>query len=146
MGFFTKKQPPQTDGRLERLEAEYQNYRRRTAMELETASQKGARRLAEYMLPVYDDLQRALNMPCGDESYKKGVELIFKELMSIFAANGIVPMDSLGKIFSPAYHEAVEQIRDDTHRTGEIVEVLQVGFTMDEEVLRHARVVVANCE
>ena len=55
-------------------------------------------------------------------------------------------MDSKGRIFNPTYHEAVEHICDPQYRQEEIVEVLQVGFTMDEEVIRHAKVVVANCE
>lgn len=146
MGLFFKKSEPQSDDPLTRLEAEYQNYRRRTAQELETASRKGARRMAAAFLPIYDDLQRALSHPSQDEASQKGVEMICKELLDIFAAQGIVPMDSMGKIFSPTYHEAVEHVRDDIHRPGEIVEVLRVGFTMDEEVLRHARVIVANCE
>ena len=59
---------------------------------------------------------------------------------------GVKPMDSKGKIFNPTYHEAVEQITDPHYRQNEIAEVLQVGFTMDDEVIRHARVIVANCE
>ena len=72
--------------------------------------------------------------------------MIQKNLMDTFAALGIRPMDSKGKIFNPTYHEAVDRIQDPQYRQNEIVEVLQVGFTMDEEVLRHARVIVANCE
>ena len=55
-------------------------------------------------------------------------------------------MDSVGKIFNPDYHEAVEQISDPKYRKEEIVTVLQTGFTMDEQVIRHAKVIVANCE
>ena len=55
-------------------------------------------------------------------------------------------MDSKGRMFNPAYHEAVDQIQDPKYRQDEIVEVLRVGFTMDDEVIRHARVIVANCE
>ena len=66
--------------------------------------------------------------------------------MDTFASLGVKPMDSKGRIFNPTYHEAVEQIQDPQYRQEEIVEVLRVGFTMDDEVIRHARVVVANCE
>ena len=145
MGLFTKKTPP-TDDRWEALQAEYQNYRRRTALELEAAGDQAARKTAAAFLAVYDDLQRALDSTCTDPTFYKGVEMIRKNLMATFASLKIQPMDSKGKIFNPTYHEAMEQITDPQHRANEIVEVLQTGFTMDEEVLRHAKVIVANCE
>ena len=55
-------------------------------------------------------------------------------------------MDSMGRIFNSTYHEAVETINDPKYRRDEIVKVIRVGFTMDDEVIRHARVIVANCE
>ncbi len=131
MGLFMKKQTAaQPDLRWEALNAEYQNYRRRTAQELEEAGGKSARQTAAAFLPIYDDLQRALASACSDAAFYKGVE----------------PMDSKGRIFNPTYHEAVERITDPKYRQEEIVEVLRVGFTMDGEVIRHAKVVVANCE
>lgn len=145
MALFTKRQPA-ADSRWEALNAEYQNYRRRTARELEQAGGAAARRTAFAFLGVYDDLQRALESQSTDPAFYRGVEMIQKNLMDTFAALGIRPMDSKGKIFNPTYHEAVDRIQDPRYRQNEIVEVLQVGFTMDEEVLRHARVIVANCE
>lgn len=146
MVFFSRRQPPQTDSRYEALLAEYQNYRRRTTLTLEAAEGKSARQTAAAFLPLYDDLSRALQCPCGDEAFYKGVELIYRSLLDTFASLGIKPMDSLGRMFNPTYHEAVETITDPKYRRDEIVEVLRVGFTMDDEVIRHARVVVANCE
>ncbi len=147
MGLFMKKQTAaQPDLRWEALNAEYQNYRRRTAQELEEASGKSARQTAAAFLPIYDDLQRALASACSDAAFYKGVELILRELMDAFASLGVEPMDSKGRIFNPTYHEAVERITDPKYRQEEIVEVLRVGFTMDGEVIRHAKVVVANCE
>lgn len=144
MGLFSKKEAP--DLRYEALEAEYQNYRHRTARELEQAHAKAARQTALPFLDLYDDLQRALDAPCADSDYRKGIELIFKNLMLTFSAMKIVPMDSKGKIFNPTYHEAVRHIEDPALRAEEIAQVLQVGFLMDDEVIRHAKVVVANCE
>ena len=145
MGLFTKH-PPAVDDRGEALNAEYQNYRRRTALELEKAGGQAARKTAAAFLPVYDDLQRALSSQCSDPAFYKGVEMILKNLLEAMAAVGIKPMNSKGRIFNPTYHEAVEQICDPAYRAEEIVEVLQVGFTMDDEVIRHARVIVANCD
>lgn len=146
MAFFTRRQPPQPDGRYEALEAEYRNYRRRTALELEDAAGKSARQTVLPFLSLYDDLNRALACPCGDAAFCQGVELIYKRLLQTLTDLGVKPMDSLGRMFNPTYHEAVEMISDPKYRRDEIVEVLQVGFTMDDEVIRHARVVVANCE
>lgn len=147
MGLFSKKQAAsQTDERWEALNAEYQNYRRRTSLELEQTAGRSARNTVLPFLALYDDLQRALASPCSDPAFYKGVELILKGLMDTFASLGVKPMDSKGRIFNPTYHEAVEQIQDPQYRQEEIVEVLRVGFTMDDEVIRHARVVVANCE
>lgn len=145
MGLFQKRPQPAND-QLEALCAEYQNYRRRTALELEQAGDAAARKTAMTFLPVYDDLCRALSSACTDAAFYRGVEMILQNLLSSMASMGIKPMDSKGKIFSPTYHEAVEHISDPQYRAEEIVEVLQVGFTMDDEVLRHAKVVVANCE
>ena len=147
MGLFTKKQPAApVDDRWETLNAEYQNYRRRTTAELETAGERSAMDTVRAFLHLYDDLQRALESPCADPAFYKGVELIQKSLMDTFSALGVKPMDSKGRMFNPTYHEAVEHIKDPRHRPDEIVEVLQVGFTMHDEVIRHARVIVANCE
>ena len=147
MGLFSRRQPePQPDDRWDDLNAEYQNYRRRTAMELDQASALSARKTAAAFLPIYDDLQRALASPCTDPAFYKGVELILNELLHTFKEMGIVPMASKGKIFNPNYHEAVRHITDSSYRQEEIVEVLQVGFTMNEEIIRHAKVVVANCQ
>ena len=145
MGLFTKKSVSRDD-RWEQLNEEYQNYRRRTARELEQADSRAARQTAAAFLSLYDDLQRALESSCTDEAYYKGIALIQKNLMATFASLKIVPMDSKGKIFNPDYHEAVGHITDDTLRKEEITEVVQVGFLMDEEVLRHAKVIVANCD
>ena len=147
MGLFSKKPTaPQTDERWEALNAEYLNYRRRTTMELDTIGERSAMETVTAFLHLYDDLQRALESPCADPAFYKGVELIQKSLMDTFSSLGVKPMDSKGKMFNPTYHEAVEQIKDPKYRPDEIVEVLRVGFTMHDEVIRHARVIVANCE
>lgn len=144
MGLFVKKAPPAPDIRFEALEQEYKNYRRRTEAAREDAAVQAQRKTVLAFLPLYDDLERALQAPCQDEQYKKGVELMMQKLLSVFASMKVQPMQSLGKCFSPAYHEAVSHVSDETAGEERIVEVVQTGFTMDEEVIRHAKVVVAN--
>lgn len=144
MSLFTKKQPPAPDLRLEALEAEYKNYRRRTQGACETAYQDAQRKTVLAFLPLYDDLERALSAPCQDAAYRKGIELMMQNLLSILAGLKVQPMQSLGKCFNPDYHEAVEHIEDPAKRQDDIVQVIQTGFTMDDEIIRHAKVVVAN--
>ena len=147
MGLFTRKPTaPQADERWDALNEEYQNYRRRTAQELESAGAKSARQTVAAFLPLYDDLQRALASPGADPAFYQGGEMILRSLTDTLRSLGVQPMDSKGRMFNPAYHEAVDRIQDPKYRQDEIVEVLRVGFTMDDEVIRHARVIVANCE
>ena len=78
------------------------------------------------------------------KAYYHGVELLMQKLLARLDGLGVVPMDSLGKCFNPDYHEAVEHVEDPARRQDEIVQVIQTGFTMDDEIIRHAKVVVAN--
>ena len=144
MRIFTKKAPPAPDPRLEALEAEYQNYRRRTQQSSTQAAMDAQKKTVLAFLPLYDDLERALSAPCQDAQYRRGVELMMQNLLSILAAQKVLPMQSLGKCFNPAYHEAVCHVEDKSVGEERIVEVVQTGFTIDEDVLRHAKVVVAN--
>lgn len=144
MGIFTKKAPPAQGSRLEALEQEYQNYRRRTEAVRQDAAEQAQRKTVLAFLPLYDDLERALKAPCQDEQYKKGVELMMQKLLSTLTGMKVQPMQSLGKCFNPTYHEAVSHVEDESAGEERIVEVVQTGFTMDEEVLRHAKVIVAN--
>lgn len=146
MSLFQKKPPaPQAiQAQCEALEAEYRNYRRRSEQTLAAAEQRATRRAVLEFLPLYDDLERALRQPCQDAAYFRGVELMMQKLLSILAGMKVQPMDSLHRCFNPDYHEAVEHVVDAQYREEEIIEVLQTGFLMDEEVVRHARVVVAN--
>lgn len=144
MSLFTKKQPPAPDLRLEALEAEYKNYRRRTQQAGEQAALDAQRKTVLAFLPLYDDLERALQAPCQDVAYRKGIEMMMQNLLSILAGFKVLPMQSLGKCFSPTYHEAVSHVEDKTVGEARVVQVIQTGFTMDEAVIRHAKVVVAN--
>lgn len=143
MGLFFKNKPL-PDAQLDALQQEYQNYRRRTAQELAQAEGRAARRTVVQLLSVYDDLARALQSPCQDEAFYNGVQMIQSNLLSALEALNVRPMDSLGRCFNPDYHEAVGHVVDSAYREEQIIEVLQTGFTMDEEVIRHAKVIVAN--
>ena len=106
MRLFSKKAAA-PDETLEALRGEYQNYRRRTAAQLERAEADGMKKAVLALLPVYDDLARALDAPCTDEAYYHGVELLMQKLLARLDGLGVRPMDCLGKCFNPDYHEAV---------------------------------------
>ncbi len=127
-----------------RLAAEYDNFRKRTAKEKETiwADAKGATVTA--LLPVYDNLERAVNQACADEAYAKGVEMTMSELRKILEQQGVTEIPALGQTFDPNLHNAVMHIEDDSVGENTIVEVFQAGFQTSEKVLRFAMVKVAN--
>ena len=129
---------------LLRLAADYDNYRKRTLKEKEQSYGNGKADAVEKLLPVYDNLERALNQPTEDAAYKKGVEMTFTQLVSIFNSLGVEIFGNVGDEFDPNLHNAVMHI--DSEELGEnvIAQVFQKGFKIGEKVVRFAMVQVAN--
>ena len=127
-----------------RLAAEYDNYRKRTAKEKEALWTDIKADTAAAFLPVYDNLERAVNQPTADEAYKKGVEMTMNQLKEVFTKLGITEIPALGEQFDPNLHNAVMHI--DSEELGEnvISQVFQAGFRCGEKVIRFAMVQVAN--
>ena len=97
-----------------RLAADYDNYRKRTIKENDAAYGHGKADAVEKLLPVYDNLERALNQPCTDEAYKKGVELTMTELKKIFESLGVEIYGEVGQEFNPELHKAVMHNEDES--------------------------------
>ena len=95
-------------------------------------------------LPVYDNLERALNAETADEAYKKGVEMTFQQLMEVFEKLGVEPIEALGQKFDPTRHNAVMHVDDEAYGENEVVQELQKGFILGEKVIRFSMVKVAN--
>ena len=127
-----------------RLAAEYDNFRKRSAKEKESAWSDAKGDTAAAFLPVYDNLERAIKQPCGDEAYAKGVEMTMNQLKEVFSKLGITEIPALGEPFDPNVHNAVMHVEDDTVGENTIVEVFQAGFKNGEKVIRFAMVKVAN--
>ena len=127
-----------------RLAADYDNYRKRTLKEKDAAYGHGKADAVEKMLPVYDNLERALNQPCTDEAYKKGVELTMTELKKIFEGLGVEIYGEVGEEFNPALHNAVMHNEDESLGENVISMVFQKGFKLGDKVVRFAMVQVAN--
>ena len=127
-----------------RLAADYDNFRKRTVKEKEASYGNGKADAVEKLLPVYDNLERALNQPTEDEAYKKGVEMTMNQLVTIFTGLGVEIFGEKGDAFDPNLHNAVMHIDDETLEENTIAMVFQKGFKIGDKVVRFAMVQVAN--
>ena len=127
-----------------RLAADYDNYRKRTAKEKDAAYGNGKADAIEKLLPVYDNLERALSQETADEAFKKGVEMTMTQLVSILNGLGVEIFGNVGEQFDPNIHNAVMHTEDDTTEENTITQVFQKGFKLGEKIVRFAMVQVAN--
>ena len=127
-----------------RLAAEYDNFRKRSAKEKESAWADSKASTAAAFLPVYDNLERALKAPCTDEAYQKGVEMTMNQLKDVLTKLGIEEIPALGEKFDPNCHNAVMHVDDDSVEDNTIVEVFQTGFKSGDKIVRFSMVKVAN--
>jgi len=140
---FEEKYNAERDAHL-RLAAEFDNFRKRTIKEKEASYGNGKADAVAKMLPVYDNLERALNQPTEDAAYKKGVELTMNELVKIFTGLGVEIFVNVGDAFDPNLHNAVMHIDDESMEENTISQVFQKGFKIGDKVVRFAMVQVAN--
>ena len=140
---FEEKYNAERDAHL-RLAAEYDNFRKRTVKEKEASYGNGKADAVAKMLPVYDNLERALNQPTEDAAYKKGVEMTMTELVKILNGLGVEIFGDKGDAFDPNLHNAVMHIDDETLDENTISQVFQKGFKIGDKVVRFAMVQVAN--
>ena len=127
-----------------RIAAEYDNFRKRTIKEKEASYGLGRADAVAKMLPIYDNLERALNQACEDAAYKKGVEMTMNELLKIFGSLGVEVFGTPGDAFDPNLHNAVMHIDDENLGENVLAQVFQKGFKIGEKVVRFAMVQVAN--
>ena len=127
-----------------RLCAEYDNYRKRSAKEKESAWTDSKANTAAAFLPVYDNLERALKAPCSDEAFLKGVEMTMTQLKDVLNKLGIEEIPALGEKFDANLHNAVMHVDDEKVEENTVVEVFQTGFKTGDKVIRFAMVKVAN--
>ena len=131
--------------RLLRTTAEFDNYRKRVERERRDVQERAAAGLLEELLPIIDDLERALQAETGTEAgaYRKGVEIIHKQLQDLLARRGVTSIDALGAIFDPHVHQAVTYEPHPGHAEGEIIEELRRGYKLGDRLLRPSMVKVA---
>jgi molecular chaperone GrpE len=131
---------------LLRKTAEFDNYRKRTDRERQSLSDAISAGVLEDLLPIVDDLERALNADPGSdggEAYRRGVELVLKQLEDTLRKRGVKPIESLGADFDPYYHQAVSYEPAEGRREGEIIEEFRRGYMLGDRLLRPSMVKVA---
>jgi molecular chaperone GrpE len=129
-----------------RLAAEFDNYRKRTLKEKADLILNGGEKTLTTILPVVDDFERALqNMDTATDvaAVKEGVELIYTKFMAVLAQNGVKPIDTKEQPLNTDYHDAIALIpTPDETLKGKVLDCVQTGYTLNDKVLRHAKVVV----
>lgn len=127
-----------------RLAAEYDNYRKRSQKEKENAWATAKAETIKELLPVYDNLERALKQETCDEAYAKGVQMTMTQLKTVLEKLGVEEIPAQGQPFDPNLHNAVMHMEDEAFGENIVAEVFQAGFKLGEKVIRHALVKVAN--
>jgi molecular chaperone GrpE len=131
--------------RLLRMAAEFDNYRKRIDRERREQSDAAAESVLLDLLPIVDDLERALQAPATGEAeaYRAGVELILRGMLDLLRRRGVTPIDTTDADFDPRVHQAVSQEPSGMHRPGQIIEEFRRGYLLGERLLRAAMVKVA---
>ena len=140
---YKEKYEHEHDAHL-RLAAEYDNFRKRSQKEKDSAYTNGKADTISKLLPVYDNLERAMNQPTEDAAYKKGVELTMQGLLKIFGDLGVEVYGEVGDEFDPNLHNAVMHIESEELGENTLAQVFQKGFKTGDKVIRFAMVQVAN--
>ncbi|MDE6368565.1 MAG: nucleotide exchange factor GrpE [Muribaculaceae bacterium] len=128
------------------LMAEFDNYRKRVTKEKAEIIKNGAEKVLSGLLPIVDDFERGLKATkdsADADSVREGMELIYNKLIKYLESNGVKAMDSTGKDFDPELHEAIASIPAPSEDLkGKVIDTTQTGYTINDKVLRHAKVAV----
>ncbi len=138
----------QAQDRLVRLQAEFENFRRRSLKERQESLQYGHQNLVKDLLATVDNLERAIAHSAEDESASmasvlQGVELVQSDLLGALGKHGVRVVEPIKESFDPAFHEAMGQVPDASVEPNSVVQVLQKGYLINDRMLRPARVLVA---
>lgn len=141
-----EEQNKEINDKFLRLYSEFDNYRKRTIKEKLELSKNATKDIILELLPVVDDFERAIEAFKSDdngESIKEGILLIYNKLMLLLKAKGLEKIDAMGKQFDTDYHEAITQIPvEDEDQKDKVVDVVEQGYTLNDKVIRFAKVVV----
>lgn len=139
-----QKQNDELKDQLLRKIAEFDNFRKRTQREKQELYGTATADCIVSLLGVVDNFERALSSDCSDETFKKGMEMIFKQMTDSLEKLGVKEIEAQGKPFDPNFHSAVNQVEDENFGENTVCQVFQKGYMLGDKVIRHAMVVVAN--
>ena len=139
-----KQELEEKDDRLKRLMAEFENYKKRSSKERENLYGSLVADIMSSLLPILDNLEKAVEVKTNDDNYKQGIELVLKQFKEVLKQNGVTEIESVGKTFNPELHEAITSVTDDSLGVQEIKEEYRKGYMIGDKVIRHSLVVVAN--
>ncbi|BFH12800.1 nucleotide exchange factor GrpE [Paenibacillus melissococcoides] len=141
-----RAQAEELQQRLLRAQADFDNFRRRTVKEKEELAQYASSKLVTQLLPVLDNFERALaaaQTGSEEQSFVKGVDMIFRQFMQVLEQEGVKAMNAVGEPFNPEFHQAIMQVESEEHEEGIVVEEVQKGYMLKDRVLRPAMVKVS---
>lgn len=156
-GFFSKKNDKEKKQMQDKIDAltdqvrrqmaEFDNYRKRTDREKEQMFSNGEANVIEKILPVVDNFERGFDTVQDedkDDAFVKGMQKIYDQLMKELTDLGVKPIECVGKPFDPEFHNAVQQVADDTKESGTVAIELQKGYMYHDRVIRHSMVAVVS--
>ncbi len=139
-----EQQLAEAEDRYMRLFAEFENFKKRTLKEKESLRNMLVSDIMTSILPIIDNLEKAIAAGTDDESYEEGIKMILKQLKDVLAYNGVKEIETVGHQFDPELHEAVSHVTDDKLGPNTIKEEFRKGYIIGNKVIRHSMVIVAN--
>lgn len=139
-----RKDLEEYEDRIKRMMAEFENFKKRSDKERNGLYNSVMGDVITALLPVLDNLEKAVEAKTEDEQYKSGVEMCLKQFKDVLEKNGVSEIKSVGETFDPSLHEAVSLVTDDTLGEKIIKEEYRKGYMIGDKVLRHSLVIVAN--
>lgn len=139
-----KDELDEMNDRYKRLLAEFENYKKRTQKDKEGLKDLLVSDIMTSILPVIDNLEKAVKVQTEDKAYQDGVKMVLKQLQDVLLYNGVKEIETVGKKFDPELHEAVSHVKDDKHEDNVIIEEFRKGYIIGTKVIRHSMVIVAN--
>lgn len=134
-----------SENRYFRLQADLENFRRRTKLDMEASEKYKVQSLITDIIPAIDNFERALTMPVENEQAKtllQGMEMVYRGLLDAFKKEGVEPIEAVGKEFDPHLHQAIMQVEDPNFGSNEVVEEFQKGYMLKDRVIRPSMVKV----
>lgn len=139
-----KSELEEKEDRIKRLMAEFENFKKRSDKERTGLYSSVMGDVIISLLPVLDNLEKAVKTETKDEQYKSGIEMVLGQFKDVLKSNNVTEIEAVGKKFDPSLHEAVSSVEDSKLGEKEIKEEFRKGYMIGDKVLRHSLVVVAN--